>query len=97
MGDQFEDHLDNACIYDMVIPRLLNIKKTRQVILVTHNPNIVVGGQADWVIAMTLEGGNGRLKQQGRLDEESIRWEVMSTLEGGKEAFCCRVEYLGVG
>ncbi|NLM89220.1 MAG: AAA family ATPase [Syntrophomonadaceae bacterium] len=97
IGDQFEDHLDNACIYDMVIPRLLNIKKTRQVILVTHNPNIVVGGQADWVIAMTLEGGNGRLKQQGKLDEESIRWEVMSTLEGGKEAFCCRVEYLGVG
>lgn len=97
MGDQFEDHLDNACIYDMVIPRLLDIKKTRQVILVTHNPNIVVGGQADWVIAMTLEGGRGQLRLQGKLDEEPIRREVMSTLEGGREAFCCRVEYLGVG
>jgi DNA repair ATPase RecN len=97
MGDQFEDHLDNACIYDMVIPRLLAIKKTRQVILVTHNPNIVVGGQADWVIAMTLDGGKGQLRLQGKLDEEAVRQEVMSTLEGGREAFCCRVEYLGVG
>jgi ABC-type thiamine transport system ATPase subunit len=97
MGDQFEDHLDNACIYDMVIPRLLDIKKTRQVILVTHNPNIVVAGQADWVIAMTLVDGHGQLRLQGNLNEESVRREVMSTLEGGREAFCCRVEYLGVG
>ena len=97
MGDQFEDHLDNACIYDMVIPRLLDIKSNRQVILVTHNPNIVVAGQADWVIAMTLADGHGRLRLQGKLDEESVRREVMSTLEGGREAFCCRVEYLGVG
>lgn len=97
MGDQFEDHLDNGCIYDMVIPRLLDIKKTRQVILVTHNPNIVVAGQADWVVAMTLAHGQGRLLLQGRLDQEEVRGEVMSTLEGGREAFCCRLEYLGVG
>lgn len=96
VGDQFEDHLDNGCIYDMVIPRLLDIKKTRQVILVTHNPNIVVAGQADWVIAMTLADGQGKLLLQGRLEEEEVRRQVMSTLEGGREAFCCRLEYLGV-
>ena len=97
MGDQFEDNLDNGCIYDLVIPRLLDIKKTRQVILVTHNPNIVVAGQADWVIAMHLADGQGKLLLQGRLEEEEVRREIMSTLEGGREAFCCRLEYLGVG
>ncbi|NLU46517.1 MAG: AAA family ATPase [Syntrophomonadaceae bacterium] len=97
MGDQFEDHLDNGCIYELVIPRLVDIKQSRQVILVTHNPNIVVAGQADWVIAMTLSHGQGRLQVQGRLDQEEVRREIMSTLEGGREAFCCRLEYLGVG
>lgn len=96
MGDQFEDNLDNACIYEMVIPRLKSIKGNRQVILVTHNPNIVVSGQADWVVAMTMDQGKGRLRWQGKLEEEAVRREIMATLEGGREAFCQRVEYLGV-
>lgn len=97
MGDQFEDHLDNACIYEMIIPRLLQIKGDRQVILATHNPNIVVAGQTDHVIAMTLDNGKGQLKLQGTLAEDEVRQEIMSTLEGGQEAFCRRIEYLGVG
>lgn len=65
MGDQFEDHLDNGCIYELVIPRLVDIKQSRQVILVTHNPNIVVAGQADWVIAMTLSHGQEGCRCRG--------------------------------
>lgn len=97
LGDQFEDHLDNACIYEMVIPRLLSLKDQRQIILATHNANIVVAGQADWVISMAAMGGKGRVQMQGRLQEDAIRQEVMATLEGGCTAFHCRVKYLGVG
>ena len=96
-GDQFEDHLDNGCIYELVIPRLVDIKQSRQVILVTHNPNIVVAGQADWSYHMALSTAREGCRCRGRLDQEEGAQEIMSTLEGGREAFCCRLEYLGLG
>jgi len=97
LGDQFEDNLDNACIYELIIPRIQNIKLHRQFILVTHNPNIVVAGGADRVIVTQSNGNQAGIKTQGKLNDEHIKGEIIALLEGGREAFHQRIEYLGVG
>ncbi|MGG4438469.1 TrlF family AAA-like ATPase [Priestia megaterium] len=48
--DQPEDDLDNKFIVDKLIPILKDLKKYRQIIIVTHNANIVVNADADQVI-----------------------------------------------
>ena len=97
IGDQFEDNLDNGCIHKLIISRLLKIGQRRQLILATHNPNIVVGGAAQQVIVMQAHGAYCRAASQGNLDEAGVREEIMTTLEGGREAFCQRATHLGVG
>lgn len=96
IGDQFEDNLDNACINQLIISRILKLGDRRQLILATHNPNIVVGGSAGQVIVMKATGRRCRVEAQGGLDEERVREEIVNTLEGGREAFNQRAAYLGV-
>jgi ABC-type cobalamin/Fe3+-siderophores transport system ATPase subunit len=48
--DQPEDDLDNRSIYDDLVKFIKNKKKERQIIVVTHNPNLVVGADAECVI-----------------------------------------------
>ncbi|AOS97838.1 hypothetical protein AUP74_02436 [Microbulbifer aggregans] len=47
--DQPEDDLDNALIYQLIVSQIHQNKKRRQIIMVTHNPNIVVNGDAEYV------------------------------------------------
>lgn len=96
IGDQFEDNLDNACINQLIISRILKLGDRRQLILATHNPNIVVGGAAGQVIVMKATGRRCRVEAQGGLHEERVREEIVTTLEGGREAFNQRAAYLGV-
>jgi len=65
IGDQFEDNLDNACIHKLIISRLLKIGSRRQLILATHNPNIVIGGAAQQVIVMKANGSHCRVDVRG--------------------------------
>lgn len=58
--DQPEDDLDNRAIYDDLVKYLRNKKQIRQIILVTHNPNIVVGADAELVIVANQNGVNNR-------------------------------------
>ena len=85
--DQPEDDLDNTLIYDLLVTSLRQTKKARQIIIVTHNPNIVVHGDAELVIS--LESGRGRsyVKSSGGLQESKVRAEVCRVMEGGREAF----------
>ena len=56
--DQPEDNLDNQLVTDLVIDILRQLKEQRQIIVVTHNPNIVVSGDAEQVVVMkTARGG----------------------------------------
>ncbi|KJG19410.1 hypothetical protein UB37_18460 [Photobacterium iliopiscarium] len=50
MIDQPEDSLDNRAIYNELVLYLKQKKKERQIILVTHNPNVVVSADAEQVI-----------------------------------------------
>ena len=56
--DQPEDDLDNRAIYFELVKYLREKKKSRQIILVTHNPNIVVGADAEEIIVANQHGEN---------------------------------------
>lgn len=85
--DQPEDDLDNHLIYDLIVTQLRRIKQKRQVLVVTHNANIVVNGDAENVVVLDVRSGQTRIVEQGGLQELSIREEICRVMEGGKEAF----------
>jgi energy-coupling factor transporter ATP-binding protein EcfA2 len=85
--DQPEDDLDNHLIYDLVVAQLREAKQRRQIIVVTHNANIVVNGDAELVVALCARGGQTRIEVSGCLQEEKARNTICSILEGGREAF----------
>lgn len=83
--DQPEDDLDNALISELVVNQLRNNKHRRQLIIVTHNANIIVNADAELVIAMDF---NGQITQEsGSLQEKSVRQTICKVMEGGEEAF----------
>ncbi len=86
--DQPEDNLDNAFIYETVVKRLKVTKTKRQLIFVTHNPNIPVLGDAGRVFVMESDGRQGRLNSSGTVDE--LKHDIEFLLEGGSEAFQLR-------
>ena len=78
--DQPEDNLDNRAIYNELVKYIREKKKERQIILVTHNPNIVVGAYSEEVIVANQNGKNapndGGIKFQyvsGSLENSSKR------------------------
>ncbi len=54
--DQPEDDLDNRSIYNQVVKFLRKRKKTRQIIVVTHNPNLVLGADAELIVVANQDG-----------------------------------------
>ena len=93
--DQPEDDLDNHLIYDLVVRQIRENKFRRQIIVVTHNPNIVVNGDAEMLHALAFDGGQCVVRHSGSLQEEVIREEVCRVMEGGREAFRRRYRRLG--
>ena len=93
--DQPEDDLDNHLIYDLIVRQIRENKFRRQIVVVTHNPNIVVNGDAEMLHALDFGSGQCRVKQSGSLQEKGIRDEVCRVMEGGREAFARRYRRLG--
>ena len=85
--DQPEDDLDNAMVYDLVVQQLRQNKARRQVIVVTHNANIVVNGDAELVIPMAFRGGQILSDAASGLQDLKIRQTICNVMEGGKTAF----------
>ena len=83
--DQPEDNLDNHFIYETVVDAISRLKNSRQMVFITHNANIPVLGDADFVIVMNSDGKHGYIEKAGTLDE--CRAEIIDLLEGGEEAF----------
>ena len=84
--DQPEDDLDNALIYDLVVKQIKENKIRRQLFIVTHNPNIVVNGDAELVHVLKYKNGQVQIEQQGGLEDAAIRTEICTIMEGGREA-----------
>ncbi len=93
--DQPEDDLDNHLIYDLIVRQIRENKLRRQLIIVTHNSNIVVNGDAEVVHALEFKQGQCRVVESGALQDSSIREEVCQIMEGGREAFSRRWTRLG--
>lgn len=88
--DQPEDDLDNTLIYNLLVNQIREAKPLRQIIVVTHNPNIVVHGDAELVISLEVKGGQSHITCSGGLQESRIREEICRVMEGGEEAFKTR-------
>lgn len=93
--DQPEDDLDNHLIYELVVTQIRENRMRRQLIVVTHNPNIVVNGDAEMLHALDFLAGQCRVVQSGSLQERAMRDEVCRVMEGGVEAFEGRYKRLG--
>lgn len=94
--DQPEDDLDNSLIYSLVVKSIRNMKSKRQIIIVTHNPNIPVLGDAEGIIILE-RNKNGKVtfrkdKKAGCIEEKLIREGICEIMEGGEKAFRKREE-----
>lgn len=88
--DQPEDNLDNCYVYETIVNSVNDVKRMRQLIFVTHNPNIPVLGDASRVVVMQSDGRTGSVKVEGDVDR--CRDDIINLLEGGKKAFDLRTE-----
>lgn len=99
--DQPEENLDPKSIYDDLVGLFLSAKSRRQIIIVTHNANLVINTDADQIIiaesGVSSAGALPDIKYiSGGLEEESIRMAVCNILEGGEDAFKDRARRLRV-
>ncbi len=93
--DQPEDELDNRFLSDTILPALKKLKGQRQVIIATHNANIVVNGDADMVILLGASANHGEIACMGAIDEPEVRTAIVRTVDGGEEAFRLRLQKYG--
>ncbi len=87
--DQPEDNLDNAFIANNIVEELRKQKEQRQFIFSTHNANIPVFGDAEWIGVMEIEDAVAMMQEEsmGSIDKETLKPKVEEILEGGKHAF----------
>ena len=71
------------------------IKERRQVILVTHNANIAVLGDAELLLPMRRSGDGGTAFDRGSIDKTETKKAALNILEGGDVAFRRRKEIYG--
>lgn len=88
--DQPEDELDNRFLFQTMLPALKRLKGKRQIIVATHNANIVVNGDADQVIQLEATATQGRIAGSGAIEDPAVRDAIVRTVDGGDEAFRLR-------
>jgi predicted ATPase len=99
--DQPEENLDPRSVYSELVPFFREAAKRRQIIMVTHNANLVVNTDSDQIIVAecrrTSPGTLPQIKYTAAgLEEPMIRSHVCRLLEGGEEAFQKRGQRYGV-
>lgn len=94
--DQPEDNLDSEFIYHSLVPVLRRAKERRQVIVVTHNPNITVLGDAELVVALKGLNDKGQIMTRGSIDDTATRKMACQILEGAEDAFIRRARIYGL-
>jgi ABC-type lipoprotein export system ATPase subunit/histidinol phosphatase-like PHP family hydrolase len=94
--DQPEDNLDSEFIFKTIVINLRKIKEARQVIIVTHNPNIAVLGDAELIIPLKSTSVKSHVMGEGSIDRGATREVCCEILEGGKSAFKQRQEIYGI-
>ena len=93
--DQPEDELDNQFLFKTILPALKKLRGKRQVIIATHNANVVVNGDADMVIQLDATARRGRIACAGAIEEPAVRDAIVRTVDGGPESFRLRKRKYG--
>ena len=90
--DQPEENLDNDTITKVLVPCITEARKRRQLIMVTHNPNLAVVCDAEQVIYCEIEKDkkNTVIYESGSLENPKINKRVTDILEGTMKAFRIR-------
>lgn len=90
--DQPEDNLDNDSIFKVLAKCIRDAKRHRQVILVTHNPNLAIGADAEQIIYVKLEKSkNYKFSyESGSIENPKLNQRIIDVLEGSQPAFIKR-------
>lgn len=94
--DQPEDNLDSEFIFNSVVTNLRKCKEKRQIIVVTHNSNIGVLGDAELVIPLVASNDKSSIVGIGSIDNKATQHQCCEILEGGRRAFSTRKEIYGI-
>ncbi|WP_348983100.1 TrlF family AAA-like ATPase [Desulfosporosinus sp. I2] len=87
--DQPEENLDNQSVYNILVPFIKHAKSNRQIIIVTHNPNIAVVCDAEQIIHVSISKtqDNEMSINSGAIENPSINSSIVQILEGTMPAF----------
>ncbi len=87
--DQPEDNLDNHTVANVLVPFIKRAKKQRQIILVTHNPNLAVVADAEQIIWVNIDKENKNTFEfsSGSIENKNINEKIINVLEGTIPAF----------
>lgn len=90
--DQPEHNLDNASVYRLLEPCIRRAKNRRQIVLVTHNPNVAIVCDAEQVIAAEIDKQDGYKVsyKTGAIENPSLNLDAVNVLEGTWPAFEAR-------
>ena len=107
--DQPEDDLDNETIFKKVVLKLRSIKMRRQVLIISHNANLVINGDSDSILICIKDNNeyrviNDSMESLIKYDYSSINTKLLNDtilnisthiLDGGKDALSMRVKKIG--
>lgn len=87
--DQPEENLDNESVFKYLVHFIKVAKQKRQIIMVTHNPNLAVVCDADQIIQMKIDKlkGNAVTFESGAIENPKINKIIVDILEGTYPAF----------
>lgn len=88
--DQPEDNLDNRFVFEHIVQSIRKVKLVRQLIFVTHNPNIPVLGESERVVVLESDGVAAQVTNSGSVDQ--CKADIVTLLEGGEDAFSRRAQ-----
>src|SRR5581483_8677818 len=94
--DQPEDNLDGEFVFKTLVKALRRIKERRQVIVVTHNANIAVLGDAELIIPLKSTSDRAVVLDRGSIDSPRTKAMACTILEGSELAFRRRREMYGI-
>lgn len=96
--DQPEENLDNQTIYNTLVPIIKKAKERRQVLMVTHNPNLAVVCDAEQIIYASFDRHNHNQisYELGSIESEPMKKHIVNVLEGTQPAFLNRQRKYGL-
>lgn len=89
--DQPEENLDNESVYTLLVPYIKKAKSRRQIIAVTHNPNLAVVCDAEQVVCALMNKTKNEIRYTaGSIENPIINKRIVDVLEGTLPAFTAR-------